>query len=58
MGGRMDVVAGLVADGHERARPRRRVREEVIDGLAVVAFSAVASSVLAATLLFLTALAS
>jgi hypothetical protein len=54
----MNVVAGLVADGHERARPRRRVREEVIDGLAVVAFSAVASSVLAATLLFFTALAS
>ncbi|HWM00091.1 MAG TPA: hypothetical protein VNP20_22320 [Nocardioidaceae bacterium] len=54
----MNVVAGLVADGHVCARPRRRVREEVKDGLAVVAFSAVASSVLAAALLLLTALAS
>jgi hypothetical protein len=54
----MNVVAGLVADGHERGRPRRRVREEVFDGLAVVAFSAVASSALAAALLLLTALAS
>jgi len=52
------LVAGLVADGHVCARPRRRVREEVRDGLAVVAFSAVASSVLAAALLLFTALAS
>jgi hypothetical protein len=51
-------VAVLQGDGLERGRPRRRVREEVRDGLAVVVFSAVASSALAATLLLVTALAS
>ena len=38
----------------QRARPPRRVREEVRDGLAVAAFSAVASSVLAAALFLFT----
>lgn len=50
--------AGLTADGLAQGRPRRRVREEVRDGLAVVAFSAVASTVVAAALLFLTTLVS
>lgn len=50
-------VVRLMTDGLERGRPPRRVREEVRDGLAVVAFSAVASSVLAVAMVALTTLA-
>ena len=39
------------------ARTQRRVREDVRDGLAVMAFSAMASSALAVALLLLTRLA-
>lgn len=45
-------VEGTVDD-----RPQRRVREEVKDGLAVIAFTAAASSALAVVLVVLTALA-
>ncbi|MDQ4007859.1 MAG: hypothetical protein M3211_07185 [Actinomycetota bacterium] len=50
-------VVGVPADPvplRQRGGPRRRVREDVRDGLAVVAFSAVSSSVLAAALLLVT----
>lgn len=50
-------VVGVSADALERGRPRRRVREEVRDGMAVAAFSAVASSALAVLLIMLTTLA-
>lgn len=50
-------VTRLTADGLDRGRPQRRVREEVRDGIAVVAFSAVASSALAWAMVLLTALA-
>ena len=40
-----------------RARPQRRVREEVRDGVAVVLFSAAASTLFAALLVLLSALA-
>ncbi|MDP9444179.1 MAG: hypothetical protein M3P83_07465 [Actinomycetota bacterium] len=45
--------------GHTGVRPGppRRVREQVRDGLVVIAFSAVASSAAALALLLLTALA-
>ncbi len=43
--------------GQVTGRPVRRVRHEVRDGLAVVAFSAVASSALALVLLVLVRLA-
>lgn len=39
--------------GQMSGQPTRRVREEVRDGLTVIAFSAAASSVLAAALLLL-----
>jgi hypothetical protein len=44
-------------DGLDRGRPPRRVREEVRDGLAVVVFSAVASSAMAVAMVLLTTLA-
>jgi hypothetical protein len=47
----------LMTDGLERGRPPRRVREEVRDGLAVAAFSALASTALAMALVALTTLA-
>ena len=47
----------LLTDGLERGRPPRRVREEVRDGIAVAAFSAAASTVLAVALVALTTLA-
>ena len=50
-------VIRLMTDGLERGRPPRRVREEVRDGLVVALFSAGASVVLAAAMLWLTALA-
>ncbi|HEX2175512.1 MAG TPA: hypothetical protein VHG70_06350 [Nocardioidaceae bacterium] len=50
-------VIRLMTDGLERGRPPRRVREDVRDGLAVALFSAAASSLLAAAMLLLTALA-
>jgi hypothetical protein len=40
----------LTYSGHVSARPVRRVRHEVRDGMAVIAFSAIASSALAAAL--------
>lgn len=43
--------------GQLSGRPTRRVREEVKDGIAVMAFSATASSALALALLLLTSLA-
>ena len=43
--------------GQLSGRPTRRVREEVKDGLAVIAFSATASSVLAVALMLLVNLA-
>jgi hypothetical protein len=39
--------------GRLPGRPTRRVREEVRDGIAVIAFSAAASSALAVTLMLL-----
>ena len=50
-------AATLMTDGLERGRPPRRVREEVRDGIAVAAFSAVASTALAVVLIALTTLA-
>jgi len=47
----------MLTDGLERGRPPKRVREEVRDGLAVAAFSAAASSVLAVVMVALTTLA-
>jgi hypothetical protein len=41
----------------ELERPRRRVREEVLDGFAVMAFSAAASSALAFAALLIARLA-
>jgi hypothetical protein len=49
--------AAAGTEGLDRGRPQRRVREEVRDGLAVVAFSAVASSAMAVALVLLTTLA-
>lgn len=43
--------------GQLSGQPRRRVREEVRDGLAVIAFSALASSGLAVVLMVLVSLA-
>ena len=43
----------LTATGRVPDRPHRRVRQEVRDGMAVLAFSAAASSVLAVALLLL-----
>ena len=40
----------------ELEQPRRRVREEVLDGFAVMAFSAAASSALAFAVLLITRL--
>ncbi len=42
---------GVTFSGRLSGKPVRRVREEVRDGLAVVAFSAAASSALALTLM-------
>jgi hypothetical protein len=55
--GRTTTHIGVSTDGLDRGRPPRRVREEVRDGLAVVAFSAVASSAMAVALVLLTTLA-
>ena len=46
----------LTFSGRPSAPPVRRVRDEVKDGLTVIAFSAVASSGLAATFVLLLAL--
>ena len=43
--------------GQLSGQPTRRVRQEVRDGVAVIAFSALASSALAVTLVLLVALA-
>ena len=43
--------------GQLSGQPTRRVRNEVRDGVAVIAFSALASSALAVTLVLLVALA-
>jgi hypothetical protein len=45
------------AGREELERPRRRVREEVLDGFAVMVFSAAASSALALAVLLLTRIA-
>jgi hypothetical protein len=50
------TVSGRLSD-QLSGRPVRRVREEVKDGLAVIAFSATASTALALTLLLLARLA-
>jgi hypothetical protein len=49
-------VAGHVP-GNPTGRPVRRVRHEVRDGMAVIAFSASASTLLAVTLMLLFSLA-
>lgn len=46
----------LTFSGHVSGRPIRRVRHEVRDGMAVIAFSAAASSLLALTLMLLISL--
>jgi hypothetical protein len=46
----------LSYSGHVSGQPVRRVRHEVRDGMAVIAFSAVASSMLAAALMLFLAL--
>ncbi|MGH3384049.1 MAG: hypothetical protein ACRDO1_05685 [Nocardioidaceae bacterium] len=48
----------MQVEGTADDRPPRRVRDEVKDGLAVIAFSAAASSALAVVLVVLTTLAS
>lgn len=47
----------LTLPGQVSGRPARRVRHEVRDGMAVIAFSACASSLLAVTLMLLLSLA-